>query len=165
MTDSLPIARLDSGQTPAVDTLYDCKASPALITAFEKNAIKLTCTENQVLFKEGEPGDAVYLILAGEIGLFLPLTPMDGMGFRARAGAFVGLPAAFSNESYSMSAIAREGTHVALMSRDRFCDLIAADPVLALDALKILAAETRAARITIVEAGNGRRGRKLTSGG
>ena len=36
MPDSLPIARVDSGQTAAVDTLYDCKASPALIAAFER---------------------------------------------------------------------------------------------------------------------------------
>jgi CRP-like cAMP-binding protein len=164
MPDSSPITREASGQIAAVDTLYDCKASPELMAAFEKSAIKLACEENEVLFREGEPGKTVYLILAGEIGLFLPLTSMDGMGFRARCGAFVGLPAAFSNERYSMSAIARQGTQVALMSRDKFCDLVAADPALALDALRILAAETRAARITIIEAGIGRRERKPTGG-
>jgi CRP/FNR family cyclic AMP-dependent transcriptional regulator len=156
MPDSLHITR-DSGHSEQVDSLYDCKASPELIAAFEKRAVKVACSENEVLFREGEPGKCVYLILAGEIRLFLPLTMMDGMGFRAGSGAFVGLPAAFGNESYSMSAIAREGTQVALMSRDKFCDLVAADPVLALDVLRILAAETRAARIAIVEAGIGRR--------
>jgi CRP-like cAMP-binding protein len=159
MLDSLHITRR-RGQIESADSLYDCKASPLLIGAFEKRAIKVACAENEVLFREGEPGKCVYLILAGEIGLFLPLTPMERMGFRARSGAFVGLPAAFSNESYSMAAIARKGTQVALMSRDKFCDLVAADPVLALDVLRILAAETRAARITIVEAGIGRRSQK-----
>jgi len=86
----------------------------------------------------------------------LPLTPMDGMGFRARAGSFVGLLAAFSNEAYSMTAVAREDTQLAVMSRERFCDLIASTQTLALEVLKILAAETRAARIAIVEAGIGR---------
>jgi len=60
-----------------------------------------------------------------------------------------------------MSAIARKGSEVGVMSRDRFCDLVAADSVLALDILRILAAETRAARITIVEAEIGRRRQTL----
>ena len=155
MLDSLPAAKQNSRVT-AVESLYDCKATPELVAAFEKKAIKITCSENEVLFRSGEPGKCVYLILAGEIRLFLPLNSMDGMGFQAQSGSFVGLPAAFSNESYSMSAIARKGTEVAVMSRDKFCDLVAADPMLALDVLRILATETRAARIAIVEAGMGR---------
>jgi len=152
MPDTLNITT-HRGQIESGDSLYDCKGSPELVAAFEKRAIKIACSENEVLFNDGEPGKCVYLILAGEIRLFLPFASMDEMGFLARSGAFVGLPAAFSNESYSMSAIAREGTQVALMSRDKFCDLVAADPVLALDVLRILAAETRAARIAIVESG------------
>ena len=152
MPDSLHIAT-HSGQIESVDSLYDCKGSPELVAAFEKRAIKIACSENEVLFRDGEPGKCVYLILAGEIGLFLPHSSPAGMPFRARTGAFVGLPAAFSNENYSMSAIAQKGTQVAVMSRDKFCDLVAAVPVLALDVLRILAAETRAARIAIVESG------------
>jgi CRP/FNR family transcriptional regulator, cyclic AMP receptor protein len=145
------------GDTAVDGTLYECKASPDLIAAFEKRAIKVISSEGEVLFNNGEPGKCVYLILAGQVDLFLPLSSKKGIGFRAQAGAFVGLPAAFSNEAYSMTAIAREGAKVAVMSRDKLCDLVAADPVLALDVLRILAAETRAARITIVEAEIGRR--------
>jgi CRP-like cAMP-binding protein len=142
----------------AVDgTLYECKASPELIAAFEQRAIKIISSEGEVLFNNGEPGKCVYLILAGQVDLFLPFNSKKGMGFRARSGSFVGLPATFSNEAYSMTAIARKGAKVAVMSRDKLCDLVAADPVLALDVLRILAAETRAARITIVEAEIGRR--------
>ena len=115
MPDSLHRAT-HRGQIESGDSLYDCKGSPELVAAFEKRAIKIACSENEVLFNDGEPGKCVYLILAGEIRLFLPFASMDEMGFLARSGAFVGLPAAFSNESYSMSAIAREGTQVALMS-------------------------------------------------
>ena len=151
MPDSLHITT-HSGQIESGDSLYDCKGSPELVAAFEKRAIKIACSENEVLFNDGEPGKCVYLILAGEIRLFLPLEPLD-RGFSAGIGSFVGLPAAFSNEKYSMSAIAQKGTQVAAMSRDKLCDLVAADPVLALDVLRILAAETRAARIAIVESG------------
>lgn len=137
--------------------LYDCKASPTLVTAFESKAIRLICSDNELLFSHGEPGKGVYLVLGGEVGLFLPLSSGDGMGFCARSGSFVGLPAAFSNEAYSMTAVAAKGTELALMSREKFSDLVASSPILAMDVLRILAAETRAARITIVEAGIGRR--------
>jgi CRP-like cAMP-binding protein len=157
MLNSSRIAEQDNIRIDAVESLYDCKASPELVAAFEKRAIKVTCRENEVLFRDGEPGEAVYLILAGEIKLSLPITPRDGMCFRAQSGSFIGLPAAFSNEPYSMGAVARKDTEVAVMSRDKFCDLVAGDPVLALDVLRILAAETRAARITIAE-GSIRRG-------
>jgi len=161
MLDCLPTMKRDYGEVAADCSLYDCKASPELISAFEKRAVKVVCSENEALFNSGEPGKCVYLVLAGEVGLFLPLNSLDEMGFRARSGSFVGLPAAFSNEPYSMSAIARKGSEVGVMSRDRFCDLVAADSVLALDILRILAAETRAARITIVEAEIGRRRQTL----
>ena len=136
---------------------YESTTSPELIEAFEKSAVQLICSESRVLFNAGESGSGIYLVQAGEVRLMLPLTQMDGMGFRARAGSFVGLPATFSDEPYSMTAVAREGAQLAVMSRERFCDLISSSPALALEVLKILAAETRAARIAIVEAGIGRR--------
>ena len=157
MIGSLPTTKQDFSEVAVDGSLYECKASPHLIATFEERAIKVICSENQVLFSHGEIGRCVYLVLTGEVGLFLPLTSMDGMGFRAPSGSFVGLPAAFSNEPYSMTAVARRGAEVAAMSRDKFCDLVATSPVLSFDVLRILAAETRAARIAIVEAGIGRR--------
>jgi CRP-like cAMP-binding protein len=142
------------------ELFYECAASAELTAAFEYRAIKVVCSENQVLFKRGDPGTSVYLVLSGEVKLALPLVGTDGMGFRAAAGTFIGLPAAFSNEPYSMSAFARQGAVLALMSREKFCDLIASSPALSLDVLKILAAETRAARIAIVDSGMKHRIRK-----
>jgi CRP-like cAMP-binding protein len=142
------------------EPFYECVASAELAAAFEYRAIKIVCSENQILFRRGDPGSSVYLVLGGEVRLALPLDGTDGMGFRAAAGAFIGLPAAFSNEPYSMSAFAREGAALALMSREKFCDLIASSPALSMDVLKILAAETRAARIAIVESGIKHRTRK-----
>ena len=81
------------------------------------------------------------------------------MGFSARSASFVGLPAAFSNEAYSMTAIANQCAEVAVISRDKFCDLIASNAALSLDVLRILAAETRAVRTAIVETGFSRRSR------
>jgi CRP-like cAMP-binding protein len=156
MPDSFPVTQ--AAFTNAFDeSFYECQGSLELIAAFKKNALQLVCSENQILFRQAERGDFVYLVLTGEMGLLLPLSSKDGMGFRARAGSFVGLPAAFSNAPYSMTAIAWQGTELAVMRRDKFVDLIATNSQLSLDVLKILAAETRAARLAVIEAETGRR--------
>jgi CRP/FNR family cyclic AMP-dependent transcriptional regulator len=153
MPDSLPPTNGDFTEAAADESFYHCKASPELIAAFENRAIKVICSDNQLLFSHGEPAKCVYLVLTGKVRMLLPLTSPDRMGFQAQSGSFIGLPAAFSNEPYSLTALASEGAEVAVMSRDKFCDLIANSPALSLDVLKILAAETRAARIAIVETG------------
>jgi CRP-like cAMP-binding protein len=156
MPDPVPITK--AAFTNAFDeSFYECAGTPELIATFKKNALQLVCSEDQVLFRQGQPGECVYVVLAGEVGLLLPLSSNDGMGFRAGTGSFVGLPAAFSNEPYSMTAIAWQGTELAMMSRDKFVDMIATNAALSLDVLKILAAETRAARLAIVDAEIGRR--------
>lgn len=159
MVTSTSDNRQNCTDVAAEGSLYECKASPDLMATFEKGAVKILCSANEVLFNYGEPGKCVYLVVAGDVDLFLPLSSgQDEMAFRAQPGSFVGLPAAFSNEPYSMTAKAREGAQVAVMGRDKFCNLIASSPALALDVLRILAAETRAARIAIVEAGAARPG-------
>ena len=131
--------------------LSDSNASPELLAAFRQAAIKLTCTGHRVLFQKGEPGSCVYLVLTGEVGLMLPVQSNRGIGFLAKSGSLVGLPAAFSKEPYSMTAVAWEGTELAVMSREKFCDMIAVNPLLSMDVVRILAAETRTARIAIIE--------------
>jgi CRP-like cAMP-binding protein len=153
MLDHFPLTK-DRFDAMAVEpSLSECTASPEFLTLFNKRAVQVSCNHDEFLFRIGEPGASVYLVRSGEVGLLLPIAPKRGIGFRAKAGSLVGLPAAFSNEPYSMTAIAWKGSEVAVMSRDRFCELVASDSALSLDVLKILAAETRAARIAIIETG------------
>lgn len=156
MPDSVP--KQDLNEVALDGSLYESKASPALIAEFEMKAIKVVCSDHEILFRRDEAGESVYLVLTGQVRLLLALSTTDGMEFLARPGSFVGLPAAFSNEPYSMTAIACKEAELAVMSRDRFCDMIASNPNLALDVLRILAAETRTARMAIVDAGMSHRG-------
>jgi CRP-like cAMP-binding protein len=48
-------------------------------------------------------------------------------------------------------------SEIAVMDREEFCGLVALNPVLSMDVLRILAAETRAARIAITNVGIKRR--------
>jgi len=104
--DSLPMTQQDFEAIAAELSLSECTASPDILAAFNRKAIQVSCKEDQVLFRIGEPGTSVYLVRSGEVGLILPVSDRDGIGFRARPGSLVGLPAAFSNEPYSMTAIA-----------------------------------------------------------
>ena len=160
MFDSLPMTQQDFEAIAVEPRLSECTVSPELSAAFRRKAVVVTCNDNEVLFRAGEPGNSVYLIISGEVGLLLSAHGTRGIGFRAKPGSLVGLPAAFSNEPYSMTAIAWKGSEIAVMSRDRFCELIASNGSFSLDVLQILAAETRAARIAIVEAGAKRQNSK-----
>ena len=157
MLGHLPLTKEKYDAMAVEPSLSECTASPEFLSAFNKRAVQVSCNDDEVLFRIGELGTGVYLVRSGQVGLILPVSSTDGIGFRAETGSLIGLPAAFSNEPYSMTAIAWKGSEIAVMSRDRFCDLIASDHALSLDVLKILAAETRAARIAIVEAGAKRR--------
>lgn len=148
---------LDSSHIPKEDihparTLSAFKPSPELLAAFSKKSLNVCCKDDEVLFRIGESGGSVFLVRSGEVELTLPFSSVAGVAFSATAGSLVGLPAAFSNAPYSMTAVARKGSELGVMSRERFCDMLASDPAFSRDVLRILAAETRAARIAMVEA-------------
>jgi len=133
------------------------KATPELIAKISQWATKLSCTRKTVLFQQGEPASNVYLVRAGEVILTMPISSTRAMSFRAMEGSLVGLPAAFSNEPYSMTAVAGVGSELERMDREQFWQMLIKKPTLSLDVLQILAAETRSARIAIVELGSKRR--------
>lgn len=148
MFDLLPIHKHDFDER-AVDLAADCHASHELLSAFAASAIKVSCPDHRVLFQKGEPGTCVYLVQAGEVGLIHPVSSTRALAFRARKDSLVGLPAAFSDEPYSLTAVAWQGAELALMSSAKFCKMVASDRTLSMVVLRILAAETRAARMVI----------------
>ena len=134
-------------------SFYDEIASPELLSNFSKHARTIRCEHDDVLFRTGEVAKEVYLLLSGHVALTIPLSNKRAMEFRADGGALLGLPAAFSNQPYSMTAVASKDSEIAVIGREEFCRLIASDSALSLDVLRILAAETRAARLAITNVG------------
>jgi CRP-like cAMP-binding protein len=143
---------------PQSGHLSEHTATPELIAAFSNLATELVCDEARVLFQQGESEKGVYLVRGGEVVLTMPVSPAHAMGFRATAGSLVGLPATFGNEPYSMTALAQSGSVLEHMDRETFLRMLIEQPTLAIDVLAILAAETRSARIAIVDLGSRRRG-------
>lgn len=153
MSPSPPEFEQEFAEFSVESALSDHKASPALLQEFNNRATALICHDNRVLFKHGEPVESVYLVRSGGVALALPVSLTRAIGFLAAPDSLVGLPAAFSGAPYSMTATGLGGTELAVMKRDKFCQMIAESSALSFDVLKILAAETRSARQAILESG------------
>jgi CRP-like cAMP-binding protein len=130
------------------------------MAAFSERATEIMCDTARALFQHGESGNGVYLVRSGDVLLTMPISSAHAMGFRATAGSLVGLPATFGNAPYSMTALAQSGSVLEHMDRETFLRTLIERPTLAIDLLAILAAETRSARIAIVDLGSRRRGLK-----
>lgn len=138
-------------QGKKTSALSEYKASVELMSKFIEHAEIVVCPRDHVLFRIGEPATSVYLVRSGEVELRLPLSKGSGLGFYADSGLLVGLPAAFRNEPYSMTAVASADSELAVMEREEFCQLLQSNSALSFDVLRILAGETHAVRALICE--------------
>jgi CRP-like cAMP-binding protein len=127
-------------------------ANPELIDALEKRSTAISCTEERILFRQGDAPAGVYILRQGEVTLTLESAKGKPiLSTQAGAGSLLGLPGLAVNEPYSLTAVARKGAEVSFVSRDQFTALMESDPFLAIKILQVLAAEVRSARKAILE--------------
>jgi CRP-like cAMP-binding protein len=127
-------------------------ADPALIKGLEKESSPVSCSEDRVLFSQGDAPRGLYILNSGEA--FLTMRTPAGkeiISTKAAAGSILGLPGLIGNEPYTLTAIAAAGAELSFIDRDRFTSLMRTDPLLALKVLQVLAAEVRSARSAILE--------------
>ena len=91
----------------------------------------------EVLFHEGDPGDALFIVASGAVKVVVP-SEEGGEAILAtlRRGDFLGELALLDGAPRSASAIALEATQALALPRDRFNDLVASEPAIR-DALLI----------------------------
>jgi CRP/FNR family transcriptional regulator, cyclic AMP receptor protein len=98
----------------------------------------------EVIFHQGDPGDALFIVLAGRVKIVLPAeTGDEAILATLRAGDFFGELALLDGAPRSATATAIEATETAVLSRDRFRDLIGSDDRIRDTFLAALAAELR----------------------
>lgn len=127
-------------------------ADPELIVALESRSTAISCSEDRVLFKQGEVPVGLYILNQGEATL--TMTSPNGkqiVSIQAHRGALLGLPSLIGNEPCTLSAIARNGAQLSFIPRGELVSLMHASPLLALKMLKVLAAEVRSARHALSE--------------
>jgi len=97
----------------------------------------------EALFVVGQAGDAMYGILEGRVDLVFEERVLDTIG----PGGIVGEMALVDAEPRSATAIARELTRAARVTKDEFTFLVHEHPTFALDVMGVLAERLRDANL------------------
>ena len=102
----------------------------------------------EVIFHAGDPGDALFIIMSGEVKIALPSeTGDEAIIASLRPGDVFGELALLDGAARSATATALAVTEAIVLPRDRFRELIATEPVVRDALLASLAGELR--RLTI----------------
>ncbi len=103
-----------------------------------------------ILFRRGEAGKGVFLVLRGKVDLQLDgkvsVYPTRTLG----RGSILGLPATLSGGAYSLGATLSEDAELGFVSREAFLELLATDSNLCFEAMHILGNEIAAIRSALV---------------
>ena len=91
--------------------------------------------EGHVVFRQGDPPDLMYVVLAGEV----EITVDDEVIDRLREGDVFGEMALVDDFARSATARATRPSRLARLDRDGFVDLVREEPSFALEVLSIVA--------------------------
>ena len=99
-----------------------------------------------MLFDQGDRPVGVYLVRSGTVQAIIH-SDVGGIAaiFHANAGTVLGLPA-IELIGLSLSAVARQGSDVALVAKGEFERIVRDEPGMYMAVLRVLASEVHAAR-------------------
>jgi CRP-like cAMP-binding protein len=97
------------------------------------------------IVRAGEPGDALYVVLDGEVSVRRRGLPGVTLGI----GSFFGEMALLDGGARSASVVAESPVACLTIAQSRFLKLLQSEPAIAVGILKELAARLRAAQSTL----------------
>jgi len=106
---------------------------------FRKETDTLQLAAGDFLFREGEKGDKMYVLLEGEIDIFLGDFVLETAG----PGALLGEMALIDDSPRTANAVAKSPAKLAQIDRRRFHFLVQQTPHFATHVMKILANRLR----------------------
>ncbi|HEX8941345.1 MAG TPA: Crp/Fnr family transcriptional regulator [Candidatus Limnocylindrales bacterium] len=132
----------------ATETLARCRLfvgmEPGGLAALARTLRTRRFRRGEVLFHQGDPGDALFIVLSGAVKVLLPSEEGDEAILATLVrGDFLGELALLDGAERSATAIALEPTETLVLPRDRFRDLLGSQPALRDGLLAGLAAELR----------------------
>src|SRR4029079_1371671 len=111
--------------------------NPADLFRQESNTVQLA--PGDFLFREGEKGEKMYVLLEGEVDIFLGDFVLETAG----PGALVGEMALIDDSPRTANAVAKSPSKLAQIDRRRFHFLVQQTPHFATHVMKILANRLR----------------------
>ena len=128
-------------------------ADPDLLATLEKHAKPLHCTEDKLLFSQGEQPTGLFIVCQGKTTILMnsPSGEQVLWSNQTTKGALLGVPALISSHAYTLTAKAHEGADLLFIERSEFDQLMQSNPLIAFKVLQLLAAEVRTARRALAD--------------
>ena len=127
----------------AANRLFN-QLSPVELQALEKVAREQTYSARQDIFKEGDPGDGVYLVHQGQVEITAAVSSGERLVIsQALPGDYFGEMAVLDNQPRSASATASTGTRLYFIPREQMVDALKRSPTVALTLLQEFSGRTR----------------------
>lgn len=148
------MGRVSQGRQPAADPAalraalggmpLFCDLGPSDLSTLAGSVRTRRYRRGEVIFHRGDPGDALYIILAGRVKISSPSeTGVEAILATLRPGEFFGALALLDGASRSASATAVEVTEALVLPRDRFRHLVDEVPGIREHVFMALAGELR----------------------
>jgi CRP-like cAMP-binding protein len=103
----------------------------------------------QYIFRAGDPGEAMYIVVEGEVDILDGSILLETSG----QGSIVGELALIDDEPRSATAVARTGCKLVVVDRRRFQYMVQETPLFALSVMKVLADRLRRKNIRMRSGG------------
>lgn len=104
-----------------------------------------TFAPGQYIFKAGDPGEAMYIVVEGEVDILDGSILLETSG----QGSIVGELALIDDEPRSATAIAKTECKLVVVDRRRFQYMVQETPLFALSVMKVLADRLRRKNVRI----------------
>lgn len=108
---------------------------------FSKSEECLPFTSGQVVFREGDSGDSLYIVADGQVDIILGNQIIETV----ESGGMIGEFALIDEKPRSATAVARTDCVLVPVSRQHFLTLIQRTPLFALQVMRIMADRLRRA--------------------
>jgi len=112
-----------------------------LIPLFEHTSEQRNYKQGEVIFREGDAGDIMYVLLAGEVDIEIK----GRIVYTARPGDFFGEMALLGSRQRSASAVASTACRLASVSERRFLFMVEQTPYFSLHVMRVLVDRLRRA--------------------
>lgn len=117
-----------------------------LLQLFRHSEDRITIAAGQTIFKEGDPGDLMYVVLAGEIQITLNHKIIETLS----AGEIIGELALVDHNPRSANASAKTDCLLVPINERRFLFLVQETPYFALHVMSVMAKRLRQRTLELV---------------
>lgn len=119
------------------------------LLAIVGESMNLAWKAGSVIFKKGDTGEALYVMLEGECSIHEGSTPQDGEVSHPRVGDSFGEMSLLLNATHSRTATAVTDCEILVLPKQAFTNLIESSPALAQHFDKVLRERTSKIKQTV----------------